>query len=68
MSYALLIKIKIFPSMTNMIIAVVIGFYFLSASIFYQENIMQILAYSVLILFVAFVIALIYFGMKKEKK
>jgi hypothetical protein len=61
-------KMKIFPRATNMVISTVIAFYFLSASAFYQENLIQILGYSILFLSVAFVLALIYFGMRKEKK
>lgn len=55
-SYGLLMKVKIFPKTTNAIISVVIAFYFLSASVFYSENIIQLLAYSFLVLFVALIV------------
>jgi hypothetical protein len=66
--FALLKKLKIFPQSTNTIISVVIAFYFLSASIFYREDLMQILGYSVLFLLIAFILALIFLGLKKEKE
>jgi hypothetical protein len=68
LSYALLRKIKIFPASVNIIIAVVISFYFLFGSIYYSENLMQLIAYSTLALLMAFVIVLIYLGMKTKKK
>jgi len=68
-SFAVLRKLKILPNRINPIIAVIIAFYFLSASIYYSEDLMQILGYSVLFLFVAFAIALIYSSLfKKEEK
>jgi len=66
-SYAILIKIKIFPRATNIVISLVIAFYFLSASVFYKENLIQILGYSSLFIFFVFILALIYLSLRKEK-
>lgn len=68
MPYALLRKTRVFPQAVNLIISVAIAFYFLYASIYFYENIIEVLAYSVLALFAVFTVALIWFGMKKEKK
>lgn len=59
---------KIFQKAVNLIVSLAIAFYFLYASIYLYEDIIPVLAYSVLVLFAVFTIALIYFGMKKEKK
>lgn len=67
-SIALLRKLNIFPKGTNVIISVVIAFYFISASIYFSENLFQIIAYSLLILFVIFIVAAIYKGGKPAKK
>jgi uncharacterized protein YybS (DUF2232 family) len=68
-SFALLRKLKILPARINPIIALIIAFYFLSASIYYSEDLMQILGYSILFLFIAFTIALVYSSLfKKEEK
>ena len=68
-SFALLRKLKILPTRINPIIALIIAFYFLSASVYYSEDLMQILGYSILFLFMAFAVALIYSSLfKKEEK
>jgi hypothetical protein len=67
-SFAALRKLKILPNRINPIIAIIIAFYFLSASIYYSEDLMQILAYSVLFLFISFILALAYISAKGEKK
>ena len=67
-SYGLLRKIKIFPSNVNTIVSLVIAFYFIYASLYFKENIIQVFAYSLLFLFVAFVVILVILGLKKEKK
>jgi hypothetical protein len=64
-SYAFLRKLKILPSTTNVIVAFIIALYFLSVVVFNPENIVEIIAYSVLFLFIAFILLLIYLGMKK---
>lgn len=68
LSYAFLVKTKILPGKTSAVIAFVIAFYSLSASVFYSENIVQILAYSLLILFIIFIVVVIHRGLKKDEK
>lgn len=68
LSYALLTKLKIFPRSTNAIVSLVISIYFLFAAVNYTENFMQILAYSILFLFVAFIAIAAYKGGKETHK
>jgi len=68
LSFAILKKMKIFPARINPIIALIIAFYFLSASIYYSEDLMQILAYSVLFLFIVFAIGLVILSRREEKE
>jgi len=64
LTYALLLKIKIFSKRTSTIISIIIAFYFLSASVFYSQNLIQIFAYSLLVLFVALIAVAEYQGRK----
>jgi len=59
-SYALLRKMKIFPTKINAIISLIIGFYFLSVVIFFPEDITRLLAYLVLALFVALILIAVF--------
>lgn len=65
-SYGLLRKSKILPSATNVIIAFIIGLYFLFASVYYSENIIEIIAYSVFALLIFFILILVYLGIKNR--
>jgi hypothetical protein len=67
-SFAILRKLKILPNRINPIVAVIIAFYFLSASIYYSEDLIQILAYSVLFIFIAFILALAFISSRGEKR
>jgi len=67
-SFAVLRKLKILPNRINPVIALIIAFYFLSASIYYSEDLIQILAYSVLFIFIAFILALVFISARGEKK
>jgi hypothetical protein len=66
-SYGFLKKTKIFPSTVSLIISFVIAFYVLFASIYYLENLIEVVAYSLLFLILVFSIALLYLSRKKEK-
>jgi hypothetical protein len=68
LSYAFLRKSKIFPNSVNVILGIIIAFYVIFASIYYQEDLMQLVAYSLLFLFGAFVVILIILGFKGKKK
>jgi len=67
-TYGLLRKTKILPNTTNLIVALVIALYFLLASVYYSENIIEILALSTFALIVVFALLLVYSGSKKEEK
>lgn len=67
-SFAVLKKLKILPNRINPLVAVIIAFYFLSASIYYSEDLIQLLAYSVLFIFIAFILALVIISARGEKK
>lgn len=67
-SFALLRKLKILPNRINPIIAFIIAFYFLSASIYYSDDLIQILGYSVLFIFIAFILALVLISARGEKR
>jgi len=65
LTYGFLRKLKMFYQTTNLIVSLIIAFYFLFASIYYSEDMVQILGYSTLALIIVFAIVLIYFSMKK---
>jgi len=65
LTYGFLRKLKIFHQTTNLVVSLIIAFYFLFASVYYSEDMVQILGYSTLALIIVFAIVLIYFSMKK---
>ena len=67
-SFAVLRKLKILPNRINPVIALIIAFYFLSASVYYSDDLIQILGYSVLFIFIAFILALAFISARGEKK
>lgn len=66
-SYGFLRKSKILPKTTNIIVSIIIAFYFLFASIFYGEDIIFIIALSTFLLILGFIVILIYKGIKEKK-
>lgn len=68
LSYGFLRKVKIFQSSVNLIISFVIAFYVLFVSLYYFENLMQVLAFLFIFLLIAFSLALLYFSRKETKK
>lgn len=65
-SYGLLKKVKIFHTTINLIISLVIAFYTLFISLYYIQDLIQILAISFLSLFSIFILALLLSLRKRE--
>ncbi|MEM5855683.1 MAG: hypothetical protein QW472_05215 [Candidatus Aenigmatarchaeota archaeon] len=65
-SYGFLKKIKIFQSGVNLIISLTIAFYVLLTSLYYFENLIQVLAFLFISLFIIFSLALLYFARKTK--
>lgn len=68
LSYGFLAKLKILPRTSNMIVSLVIAFYFLFIAVTSSQDFTQIFAFSVLILFVAFIIIAAVKGGKETHK